>query len=98
MNILLRDHELDVDSLDGRQGAAIKQLLSGKADSDLELQALEVDIGVALGLHEALLQLEVATVESSGEIIGLENDGIVANIIVEIDYFVVLGKTERVLD
>ena len=90
LNVLLRDHELNVDSLDGRECSSIKQLLGGEADSDLELEALKVYISVAFSLYEALLELEVATVESGGEVIGLKNDGIVGHIVVEIYKFVVL--------
>ena len=64
LNVLLRDHELNIDGLDGGQSAAIKQLLSGKADSNLQFQALEVDVSVALGLDKALLELEMTAVES----------------------------------
>lgn len=90
LNILLRDHELNVNSLDGWECSSVKQLLGGEADSDLELEALKVDISVAFSLNEALLELEVATVESGGEVIGLKNDGIVGHIVVEIYKFVVL--------
>ena len=90
LNVLLRDHELNVDSLDGRECSSVKQLLCGEADTDLELEALKVDISVAFSLNEALLELEVATVESGGKVISLKNDGIVAHIVVEIYKFVVL--------
>jgi hypothetical protein len=53
---------------------------------------------VTLGLHEALLELEVATVERGGEVIGLKNDGVVGHIVVEIHKFVVLLQVERVFD
>lgn len=98
LDILLADHELHVHSVDSGEGPTVKQLLSGEADTYLELEALQVHIGVALGLHEALLELEVAAVESGCEVIGLENDSVVADIVVEIDNFVCLGKVEGVLD
>jgi len=98
LDVLLRDHELHVDSFDSRECASIKQLLRSEANAHLELQALQVHIGVALGLHEALLQLEMATVEGSGEVVSLENDGVVGDIVVEIHKFIVLLQVERVLD
>jgi len=85
LDILLRDHELHVDSLDGRQGAPIEQLLSREADADLQLKTLKIDVGVALSLHEALLELEVAAVERGSQVVRLENHSIVAHIVVEVD-------------
>ncbi len=90
LDVLLRDHELDVDSLDGGECSSIEKLLGGEANAHLELKALKVDISVTFGLNEALLELEVATVESGGEVISLKNDGIVGHIVVEIYKFVVL--------
>ena len=85
LDILLRDHELHVDSLDGRQGAPIEQLLSREADADLQLKTLKIDVGVALSLHEAFLELEVAAVERGSQVVRLENHSIVAHIVVEVD-------------
>lgn len=81
---------MDVDSFDRRKCASIKQLLCSEANAHLELQALQVHISVALGLHEALLELEMATVESGGEVVCLENDSVVGHIVVEIHKFIVL--------
>lgn len=94
LDVLLRDHELNIDCCDSRQCAPIEELLCGEANTNLQLQALQVDICVALGLYKALLQLEVAASERSRKVIGLKNDRIVRHIIVEIDYFVVLGQVE----
>lgn len=94
LDVLLTDHELHVHSRDGGEGPSVKQLLSGEADTDLELEALEINVGVTLSLNEALLELEVATVEGGCEVIRLEHDGVVADIVVEIDYFVCLGQME----
>lgn len=40
---------------------------------------------MALGLHEALLELEVAAVERGSQVVRLENHSIVADIVVEVD-------------
>ena len=53
---------------------------------------------MTLGLHEALLELEVSAVEGGGQVVGLKDDGVVADVVVEVNYFVVLGEVERVLD
>ena len=53
---------------------------------------------MALCLNESLLQFEVSTTESGGQVIGLKDHRIVAYIVVEVDYFVVLGQMERVLN
>ena len=53
---------------------------------------------MAFCLHEALLELEMATVESGGEVVCLENDGVVGDVVVEVDKFIVLLQVERVLD
>ena len=53
---------------------------------------------MTLGLDEALLKLEVATVEGCREVVSFEDDSIVANIIVEIDKLVCRRKAEGVLD
>ena len=65
LDVLLRDHELHIDSLDGGERAPIEQLLRGKADSDLQLEALQLDVSMALGLHKALFELKMSAVESS---------------------------------
>ena len=53
---------------------------------------------MALCLDKSLLQFEVPTTESGGQVIGLKDHRIVAYIVVEVDYFVVLGQMERVLN
>lgn len=53
---------------------------------------------MAFSLHEALLELEMATVEGGREIVCLENDGVVGDVVVEVDKFIVLLQVERVLD
>ena len=65
LDVLLRDHELHVDRRDRWQHSAIEELLCGEANTDLEFETLEVDIGMTLRLHETLFQLEVAAVEGS---------------------------------
>ena len=65
LDVLLRDHELHIDSLDGGERAPIEQLLRGKADSDLQLEALQLDVSMALGLHKALFELKMSAVERS---------------------------------
>ena len=65
LDVLLRDHELHIDSLDGGERAPIEQLLRGKADSDLQLEALQLDVSMALGLHKALFELKMSAVEGS---------------------------------
>jgi len=51
----------------------------------LQLQALQIDISVALGLNEALFKLEVTTVESGSQVVCFEDDSVIANIVVEVD-------------
>ena len=53
---------------------------------------------MAFRLYETFLKFEVAAVESCGEVVGLEDDGIVANIIVEVDKLVIILEMERVLN
>ena len=85
LDVLLADHELHIDSLNRREGPSVQQLLCREADSHLQLKTLELDISVTFGLHEALLEFEVTAMEGSREVIGLENDGVIGHIIVEID-------------
>ena len=40
---------------------------------------------MALGLNKTFLELEVATVERSSQVVRLKHDGIVAHIVVEVD-------------
>jgi len=53
---------------------------------------------VALGLYKALLEFEVAAVEGGREVVGLEDDGVVGDVVVEVDEFVVVLQVERVFD
>lgn len=98
LDVLLADHELYVHGRDGGQGPTVEQLLSSEANTYLELETLQINISVTLGLDKALLEFEVTTMESGCEVIGLENDSVVADIVVEIDNFVGLGQVEGVLD
>ena len=85
LNVLLRDHELHVHSLDGGQGAPVEQFLGREPDTHLQLQTLKVHISVAFSLYKSFFKFEMAAVECCGEVVGLEDDCIVANIIVEVD-------------
>lgn len=90
LDILLTNEELNVNSLDGWKGAAIEHLLGHELNTNLELKSLELNIGVSLCLDEAFLELEVTTVESGSKVISLKYNGIIFDIIVEINKFVVL--------
>ena len=90
LDILLTNEELNVNSLDGWEGAAIEHLLGHELNTNLELKSLELNIGVSLCLDEAFLELEVTTVESGSKVISLKYNGIIFDIIVEINKFVVL--------
>ena len=89
---------MDIDGSNGGEGSSVKELLRGETNSYLKLQALEIDIGVTLGLHKAFLQLEMATVESCREVVGFENNSIVAHVVVEVDDFVILLQVEGVFN
>ena len=51
---------------------------------------------MTFGLNKAFLKFEVSTVEVGGKIVCLKDNSIVGYVVVEIDYFVVLGQMERV--
>ena len=85
LNILLRDHELNVDSADGGKSSTVKQLLCSKPYADLKLQALKLNISMSFCLNESFFKFKVTTMESSRQIVSFKNNCIVANIVVEID-------------
>ena len=90
LDILLTNEELNINSLDGWEGTAIEHLLGHELNTNLELKSLELNIGVSFCLDEAFLELEVTTVESGSKVVSLKYNGIIFDIIVEINKFVVL--------
>ena len=83
--VLLRDHELNVHSVDGGKSSTVKQLLRCKSYADLKLQALKLNISMSLCLNESFFKFKVTTMEISRQIVGFKNNCIVAHIVVEID-------------
>lgn len=85
VDVIFIDIDGDIDSLDSRDDTSISEGLSLKLEAEANVDSVHVDFEVPCGNEDPRVAAERVSVELGAKLVGLENEGVVLNVLLKDD-------------